>query len=110
MEPIEYLVQCQELRSFFKFFRDKSPCSGIRWLKEEGSDIAAGETLGQFLFTGHAPVPFTSPIDGVLAVRYDVPGSSLHQRPSQLIALLAPPRTRAPDYDAWFDIAPAYRH
>lgn len=103
MEPIELMPESLELRSYFRFFRDKSPCSGIRWEKQDGDEVQAGETLGHFLFTAHAPVPFTSPVDGVLEWRYDAHRSALHQRPSQLIALLSPPRTRGED-DAWRDI------
>jgi hypothetical protein len=111
MQPIEFLTENLELRSYFAFFRDKSPCSGIRWIVDNGADITAGQTLGHFLFTAHVPAAIVSPIDAVLLRRYESDGAALHQRPSQLIAILAPERVRGgdDDQDMWSDLAAAFR-
>ncbi len=105
MEPIEFLQQSLELRSHAAFFRDRSPCTGIRWEVANGADISEGQVLGNFLFTQQPPVPIVSPMDGVVLRRFEPDGTALDQRPSQLIVLLAPPRVRGEDA-SWTNIAP----
>lgn len=108
MEPVAFLRESLELRSHFAFFRDRSPCAGIRWEVTNGADVSEGQTLGNFLFTEHAPAPIICPVDGIVLRRFEPDGAALHQRPSQLVALLAPPRVRGGDDRQWHDIAPMH--
>lgn len=105
MEPVEFLQQSLELRSHFSFFRGRSPCSGIRWDVANGAEVSEGQVLGVFLFTNDDPVPILCPMEAVVLRRYEPDGAALHQRPSQLVALLAPPRGRVDDA-RWRDLAP----
>jgi hypothetical protein len=106
MEPLEYLPHSMELRTFYKFFRDRSPCTGVTKLVAEGTQVTAGTVLGRFTFTGHAPVDIVSPVDALVARWINADWGSMHRRPSEAIVLLAPhdEEVMRGDESPWFDI------
>jgi hypothetical protein len=91
MNSVEYLSSNHELRTVFRFFRDRPGCSGITWLVAEGAAVEPGDTLGHFTFVSGEPVPILAPEPGTLIRKYDPDVADLPHRPSVVIALFEPP-------------------
>lgn len=91
MNPVEYLSINHELRAVFRFFRERTGCSGITWLVDEGAAVSPGEPLGHFTFVTGEMVPIFAAEPGTLVRRYDPVVTDLPHRPSVVIALFEPP-------------------
>jgi hypothetical protein len=90
MNPVEYLSGNHELRTMFRFFRDRPGCSGITWLVAEGAEVKPGDPLGHFTFATGEIVPIVAAATGTLVRTYNPNLADLPHRPSVVIALFEP--------------------
>jgi hypothetical protein len=86
-QPLEFLANNCELRSFFLYFRKRPDCTGIRWSVAPGAVVAAHQVIGELVFITGTPVEIVAPIDAVVVRTFHPNVSDLPHRPSQPIAL-----------------------
>jgi hypothetical protein len=86
-QPLEFLANNCELRSFFLFFRKRPDCTGIRWNVAAGTAVAARQVIGELVFITGRPIEIVAPIDAIVVRTFDPNVADLPHRPSQPIAL-----------------------
>ncbi|HZJ64710.1 MAG TPA: hypothetical protein VFD36_14430 [Kofleriaceae bacterium] len=89
-QPLEFLVNNCELRSFFQYFVKRPDCAGIRWSVAAGTVVAARQVIGELVFITGNSVAIVAPVDGTVVRTYDPNVADLPHRPSQPIALFRP--------------------
>lgn len=90
MQAVEFLPLNNELRSYARFFKDHTGCTGITWKVQRAERIKAGQVMGEFTFVNEPPVEIIAPIDAQVVLTYSPDVADLPHRPSVPIVLLRP--------------------